>query len=76
MIDADGNLFPEPCHYCTAGRLSFFRDGTSSPVCNICWPSVRDSLGRWGDLRGVGREVMESEKRMQRGRWPINSAKL
>ena len=69
MIDADGNLYAENCHYCGQGPDVGFFDNLRKPICILCWPAVRDTLGRWGDLRGLGRVVTEADRRVPRGAW-------
>ena len=78
MLDAAGNLYAEKCFYCGAGPDVFFHDTLNHPVCNLCWPAVRDTLGRWGDLRGLaeagcrkpqGRAVTEEDRQVPRGAW-------
>ena len=78
MIDADGNLYAENCHYCGRGPDVGAYDLLRKPICNGCWPAVRDTLGRWGDMRGLaeagcrkpqGRVVTEADRRVPRGAW-------
>ena len=69
MIDADGNLYAENCHYCGRGPDVGAYDLLRKPICNGCWPAVRDTLGRWGDLRGLGRVVTETDRQVPRGAW-------
>ena len=69
MIDADGNLYAENCHYCGRGPDVGDYDLLRKPICNGCWPAVRDTLGRWGDLRGLGREVTGADRQVPRGAW-------
>ena len=69
MIDADGNLYAENCHYCGRGPDVGAYDLLRKPICNGCWPAVRDTLGRWGDLRGLGRTVTEADRQVPRGAW-------
>ena len=69
MIDADGNLYAENCHYCGRGSSAFFCDLLRKPICSGCWPAVRDTLGRWGDLRGLRRFVTEADRQVPRGAW-------
>ena len=65
----DGNLYAEQCFYCGALPRLFFHDLLEKPVCDLCWPAVRDTLGRWGDLRGLGRAVTEADRQVPRGAW-------
>ena len=69
MIDADGKLYAENCHYCGRGPGLYARDYLNNPACNLCWPAVRDTLGRWGDLRGLGRAVTGADRQVPRGAW-------
>ena len=78
MLDAAGNLYAEKCYYCGVGPRLFFHDTLGQPVCDGCWRAVRDTLGRWGDLRGLaeagcrkpqGRAVTEEERQVPRGAW-------
>ena len=69
MIDAAGNLYAENCHYCGRGPDVGAYDLLRKPICTLCWPAVRDTLGRWGDLRGLGRTVTEADRRVPRGAW-------
>ena len=78
MLDAAGNLYAEHCYYCGEGPRLFFHDTLGQPVCDGCWRAVRDTLGRWGDLRGLaeagcrkpqGRAVTEADRQVPRGAW-------
>ena len=81
MLDAAGNLYAEHCYYCGQGPDLFFHDTLGQPVCDGCWTAVRDTLGRWGDLRGLaeagcrkpqGRAVTEADRQVPRGAWTAN----
>ena len=65
----DGNLYAKQCFYCGAMPRLFYHDVIGAPVCDFCWPAVRDTLGRWGDLRGLGRAVTEADRQVPRGAW-------
>ena len=69
MLDADGNLYTVNCHYCGRGPGLYVRDCLTNHTCNLCWVAVRDTLARWGDLRGLGRVVTEADRRVPRGAW-------
>ena len=78
MLDAAGNLYAENCHYCGRGPDVGAYDLLRKPICTLCWPAVRDTLGRWGDLRGLaeagcrkpqGRAVTEADRQVPRGAW-------
>ena len=69
MLDAAGNLYAEHCYYCGEGPSAFFHDTLNHPVCDGCWRAVRDTLGRWGDMRGLGRAVTEADRQVPRGAW-------
>ena len=73
MIDAGGNLYAEKCYYCGVGPRLFFHDTLGQPVCDGCWRAVRDTLGRWGDLRGLGRAVTEADRQVPRGAWTADA---
>ena len=75
MLDAAGNLYAEKCYYCGVGPRLFFHDTLGRPVCDGCWRAVRDTLGRWGDLRGLGRAVTEADRQVPRGAWTAEAAK-
>ena len=69
MLDAAGNLYAEKCFCCGVGPRLFFHDTLGRPVCDGCWRAVRDTLGRWGDQRGLGRAVTEADRQVPRGAW-------
>ena len=68
-----GNLYAENCYYCGRGPRLFFCDILDHPVCDGCWPAVRDTLTRWGDLRGLGRAVTAADRQVPRGAWTADS---
>ena len=70
----DGNLYAENCDYCGRGPELFPIDYLHHPVCHLCWPAVQDTLGRWGDLRGLGRAVTEADRQVPRGAWEAAKA--
>ena len=74
MLDAGGNLYAERCFYCGQGPRLYFCDILDHPVCDGCWPSVRDTLSRWGDLRGLARGVTPADRQVPRGAWTATEA--
>ena len=69
MLDGKGNLYAENCYYCGRGPDVVAHDYLRHGACTLCWPAVRDTLGRWGDLRGLGRAVTEADRQVPRGAW-------
>ena len=73
MLDAGRTLYAEQCFYCGYMPRLFYHDYLGKPVCDGCWPAVRDALGRWGDLRGLGRAVTAADQQVPRGAWTADS---